>query len=186
MTNTIFTKAIAGLATAALLLPFAASAHSLGLSVDGHAKVGVSIGDRIDKALDRIEHKGDTDTHKDERTFERATTTAAKITAKATRVQVAADSMLSFEARVAGLISSSTIEDKTAIQAKFDAFKSGAISAKTEAGNAISVAGQVNATNSTTTNASLLAQAKIDLREARNFLKDATQALFSVLRSLWK
>ena len=178
--NSIF-KVVAGSTLGVLLLPTLAFAHEGVVKGD----VGV-LGVRIEKALDKIEKKGEHMDRKEHRLMAHATTTAAAIGKQALRIQAAAESMLSFEGRVSALIASSSAEGKAALEAKFAAFKSAATSAKLEAGSAIVGSAAVSATNSTTTNASLLAQAKIDLREARNFLHEAKVALLSIFRSLWK
>ena len=179
--KSVTTKLIAGSAAAMLLVPTLAFAHED--SVKAH--VGVSIGNRIEKALDRIEHKGKNEVKKDEHKVMQATTTAAAITKKATAVQVAADTMLSFNSRVSALIASSSAETKAALQTQFNTFTTAATNAKVEAGKAISGSAQVNATNSTTTNATLLAAAKVDLKEAKSFLNEARKALFSIFQALF-
>ena len=167
------TKVLATGAIAVLLMPTLALAHDKGTQV----RLGASIEHRLEK-LEKGEHKK---FHK----AGHASTTAAVITKQAVRVQTAADTMLSFNDRIGALIASSSVEQKAALEAKFTVFTSGAASAKVEAGSAISGAAQVNANNSTTTNAALLAAAKVDLREARGFLHDAQKALMQILRTLW-
>ncbi len=176
------TKIIATAAMAALILPTFALAHEnegKGLEV----RIGANIEHKIDR-IEKGEHK-DRNEHKGDRVAANATTSAAVIVKKATRIQVAADSMLSFNDRIAALIATSDATVKAALETKFAAFKTAGASAKVEAGNAAGGAAQVNASNSTTTNATLLAAAKVDLREAKGFLHDAQKGLMQILRSLW-
>lgn len=179
--NVFITKVAAGAAAAALLVPSLAFAHEGDVKVRGQ----VSIGTRIEKTLDRIEHKGDKHADKLEHEGKRATTTAAAITKKAVRIQGSVDAMAGFNTRIQGLIASSSASEQADLNAKFGTYTTAAANAKVEAGKAISGVAQVNASNSTSTNASLITQAKVDLREAHSFLKDAQKALFSLLRSLW-
>lgn len=187
------TKYIATGAIVALMAPTLALAHD---NNDIKSTTGLQV--RIEKGIDRAEHR---DEHRDERKDERkehrdehksefkakhATSTASAITKGAVRIQAAADTMLSFNSRIAGLIASSSVETQAALQAKFAEFTLDVGSAKTEASAAAATAAQVNASNSTTTNASLIVSAKTDLKEARGFLHDAREAFFSILRSLWK
>ncbi len=174
--NKNFTKLVAGSAAAMLLLPTLALAH------EGDNKGKNTLQHRIEVRLDKAERH---EKHDDDNKVKNASTTAAKITKQAVRVQAAADTMLSFNARISALIASSSADSKAALQAKFAQFQTGATNARLEAGKAITGSAQVNASNSTTTNASLLAAAKVDLKEARGFLHDAKEAFFSVLRSLW-
>ena len=136
---------------------------------------------RIEHRLDKIE-KG---ARGERRAEVHASTTAASIIKKATRVQATADSMLSFNDRIGALIASSSAETKTKLETAFIAFKSDAVNAKVQAAAAISGAAQVNASNSTTTNTALLVAAKVDLREAKEFLHNAQKGLMQILRSLW-
>ncbi len=176
--NKTFTKVLAGSAAAMLLLPTLALAHG-GENWEKSKNWGKnSLQVRIENRLDKAEHR-------DDRPIKNATTTAASITKKGVRIQAAVDTMLSFNGRVSALIASSSAETMAALQAKFSQFQTAATNAKVEAGAAITGAAQVNATNSTTTNASLIATAKADLREARNFLQDAKEAFFSILRSFF-
>ena len=176
--NQTLTKVLAGSATAMLLLPTIAFAHDNG---DNRGKNSLQV--RIENRLEKAEGRND---RNDDRATKHATTTAASITKKALSIQAAADTMLSFNGRVSALIASSSVETKAALQAKFTQFQTAAANAKIEAGKAITGSAQVNATTSTSTNATLLAAAKVDLHEARNFLHDAKETLFSILRSLWK
>jgi len=159
---------------ATLLLPTLALAHE-------NKGSEVRFETSIEQRLQKIE-KGE---HKEVRTKANATVTAEAVTKKATRIQTAADSMLSFNGRIGALIASSSAEGNAALEAKFAAFKTDAADAKVQAAAAISGAAQVNASNSTTTNATLIAAAKVDLKEANGFLHDAKKALMQILRSLW-
>lgn len=161
-------------AIATLLLPTLALAHE-------NKGPEVRFGASIEQRLQKIE-KGE---HREVRAKANATTTAAAITKKAVRIQTAADSMLSFNDRIGALIASSSADGKAALEAKFATFKTGAADAKAQATAAVSGAAQVNTSNSTTTNAALLAAAKVDLKEANGFLHDAKKALMQVLRLLW-
>ena len=163
---------------ATLLLPTLAFAHE---NKGTEVRFETSIEKRLQK-IEKGENKGE---HKEVRAKANATTTAAAITKKAVRIQTSADGMLSFNDRIGALIANSSAEGKAALEAKFAAFKIGAADAKVQATAAISGAAQVNASNSTTTNATLLAAAKVDVKEANGFLHDAKKALMQILRSLW-
>jgi len=179
----LITKTAAGIAVATLLVPTIAFGH------EGEAKKGLgfegALKMRIEKKLDKAEKRDLKEQSRDERVLKLATTTAASIAKQGERIKLAADTMLSFDARIAALIASSSSEEKAALEAKFAEFKSDAASSKIEAQAAINAAAEVNASNSTTTNANLLISAKTDLREAKGFLHDAREALFSILRSFW-
>ena len=159
---------------ATLLLPTLALAHE-------NKGSEVRFETSIEQRLQKIE-KGE---HKEVRAKANATTTAAAVTKKAVRIQTAADGMLSFNDRIGALIANSSAEGKAALEAKFAEFKTDAADAKVQAAAAISGAAQVNASNSTDTNATLLAAAKVDLKEAKGFLHGAQKALMQILRSLW-
>ena len=171
------TKILATGAIATLLLPTLALAH------EGEVKGNLEV--RIENRLEKAEKKEVREVKHDERRVKHASTTAAAITKAGVRIQTAADTMLSFNDRVGALIAGADAEIKAALEAKFAAFKTAGANAKVEAGNAISGAAQVNATNSTTTNASLIATAKVDLREAKGFLHEAQKTFFSILRMFW-
>ena len=175
----IVTKILATSAMATLLLPTLALAH------EGTVKSDNSLQVRIEKGFLRAENKDSRDEKKEDRQVKHASTTAAAITKQGVRIQTAAETMLSFNDRIGVLIAGADADVKAALEAKFTAFKTAGASAKVEAGNAITGAAQVGATNSTTTNASLIAAAKIDLREAKGFLHEAQKALFSILRIFW-
>jgi hypothetical protein len=160
---------------ATLLVPTLALAH------ENKGKDEVRFSTSIEKRLQKIED-GE---HREVRIKANATTTAAAFTKKAVRIQTSADSMLSFNDRIGALIASSSAEGKAALEAKFAAFKTGAADAKVQAAAAISGAAQVNASNSTTTNAALLTAVKVDIKEANGFLHDAKKALMQILRLLW-
>lgn len=172
-----FTKVAAAGAIATLLIP------TLAFADNDRSKKSLEV--RIEKGIERVEKKGDHDKRKEFRADARATSTAAAYSKQALRVQGAADTMLSFEARIAALIASSSLSEKASLEAKYAEFRQDALSAKTEAGKVVSAMAQVKAENSTTTNATLLAQAKVDLKESKSFLIEAKQALFSILRALW-
>lgn len=177
----LITKSIAGAALATLLVPGIAFGHEdAGLKADGALKM------RIEKKIEKAEKREHKEHDRDARVLKLATSTAASISKQAQRIQASADVLLSFDARIAALIASSSAEGKAALEAQFAEFKSDATSAKVEAGKAITAAAQVNGSASTTANAALLASAKTDLKESKGFLHDAREALFSILRSLWK
>lgn len=186
---------------AALLLPMAASAHGVGLNLGGGLNFGAGgektktqvegngdfnvnanakIGDRHDGDRDdRDEHK------KEVRAAANASTTAAVVIKKANRLQNIADFMGSIgttiEAKLAALgttspaVTTATVDYKTQLS-----------SAKAQANAAIATAATVDAGNSTTTNASILAQAKASLQAAKDFLATAGADLRIMLRFLWK
>lgn len=177
----LITKSIAGAAVATLLVPTIAFGHEggKGLHADGALKM------RIEKKLEHAEKRDLKERKHEYRVLKHSTTTAAAITKQGERIKLAADTMLSFDARIAALIASSSAEAKAGLEAKFAEFKADAASSKTEAQAAINTAAQISASNSTTTNASLMLSAKTDLKEAKGFLHDAKEALFSIFRSLW-
>lgn len=171
-------------ATAALtafLLPSLAFAHG----AEGKANVQANVSAKIEKALDRVERKDDHRKDKEERRLRQATATAAAITKAAVQVQSSADALLSFNTRVSALIASASAAERAALQTEFAAYTTAAANAKVEAGKAIAAVAGVTAQTGSTTNATLLAQAKTDLKEARGLLHDALQGFFSVIRSLW-
>lgn len=174
------TKSVTVGAITALLLPTLAFAHS-----EGQQK---SLEVRIQKGIERVErrneHKDDRDDKREMRFQAYATTTAAKLSKQAARIELGATTMLSFNTRIQALIASSS-DNQAELQAKYAAYTASATNAKTEAGKVIAAAAQVTASSSTTTNATVLASMKTDLREAQNFLGEAKKALFSLLRSLW-
>jgi hypothetical protein len=177
--NTI-TKGIATGVIAALLVPTLAFADN-----DNRGKASLEL--RIQKGIERIEKKGQHNDKREERLLKHASTTAAKITAKAQGIQAAANTMLSFETRIGGLIASSSVEGKAALETKFAQFKQSATSSVSKAQSAINLSAQANAsTTASSTNAALLAQAKVELKEAKGFLHEAKKVLFSILRSLWR
>ena len=178
----ILTKVIATSAVATLLLPTLALAHGIGVGVKGDNSLQV----RIEKGIVRAENKDSRDQNKEDRQVKHATTTAAAITKQAVRIQTAADTMASFNDRIGALIAGADATVKADLETKFAAVKTAEANAKVQAGNAITGAAQVNASNSTTTNATLLAAAKVDLREAKGFLHEAQKALFSILRIFWR
>ena len=165
---------------------------TLALAHENETKLGVGAGlnVRIEKGIERAEKHDEKKDHRDEkhedRKVKQATTTAAAITKQGVRIQAAADTVLSFNARMSALIASSSADTKAALEAKFATYTTAAANAKVEAGKAITAAAQINASNSTTTNATLITTAKVDLKEAKGFLHDAKEAFFSILRTLWK
>lgn len=179
----LITKTAAGIAVATLLVPTIAFGHEgedkKGLGAEGALKM------RIEHKLEKAENREHREEKREDRWTKNASTTAAAIIKKGQRIQLAADTMLSFDARIASLIASSSVEEKAGLEALFAKFKTSATSSKTEAQAAINTAAQINASNSTTTNANLFLSAKTDLKEAKGFLHDAKEALFSILRSLW-
>lgn len=167
-------------AIAALLLPTLALANEGGgVRGEGANKP------RFEHRLEKAEKREARDAKYPDRLGKRATTTAAAITKQGVRVQQASENLLSFSTRASALIANADAEDKTALEAKFAAYATAANNAKVEALKAITTAGQIQATNSTSTNAALLISAKADLKEAKGLLHDAKQAFFSILRTLW-
>ncbi|MSR70489.1 hypothetical protein EXS62_00370 [Candidatus Kaiserbacteria bacterium] len=173
-------KFITGGALVALMLPTLALANENGSNA---VKVRADLQTRIEKQFNRIEKGDKHDVKKDEKKFDRATTTAANITKQAVRIQGAVDVLASFDARLQTNIASSS--NAAALTLKYNDYKTAATGAKTKAGTAISGAAQVNATNSTTTNAALLATAKVDLKESKGFFHDAQKLFMQILHSLW-
>lgn len=166
------TQVLATGAIASLLLPTLAFAHEGKTSVNFEQHLTAKIEKKFDQA-------GKHEARKDAR----ATTAAAAITAKAVRVQKTVDVFASFDARLGAAVASSS--NAVALTAKFNDYKTNATSAKVEAGKAIAGAAQVSTANSTSTNAALLVQAKVDLKESKGFLQDAKKLFMQILRSLW-
>jgi hypothetical protein len=179
------TKILATGAMATLLLPTLAFANEGGLKARGDGNLQLRIEHQLDKVEKKEVRNDKHDEKHDARRIKSATTTAAAITKQGVRIQAAADTMLSFNTRVEALIASSSTDGKAALEAQFAAFKTAGVSAKVEASNAITGVAAVNANNSTTTNASIIATAKVDLKQAKGFLHDAKEAFFYILRTLW-
>ena len=165
-----------------LLLPFAASAHN-----DNGLRLGSLIGkgNLTAEVKADIKHNNDRkDRHDDDKKERKATTTAATITAKATRTVKAADFMASLSpvlaTRIAGagLTASSTADANV----KLAAYNTAVTGAKTQANAAITVAAQINTTNSTTTNATLLDTAKAKLKAAHECLLTAQKNFKLIVR----
>ena len=175
----MFTKVIAGSAIAMMLVPALAFAN------EGKGDAGARLHGRIEAQIFKIEHKDERWQKQEDRIRAHASSTSSSIIKKATRIQEAADTMLSFQGRVGALIASSSVVDKAALNAKLNIFASNATSAKAKAGEAITVANQVNASSSASSTLSLIAAARADLKQAKQFLHDAQKAFLSILRALW-
>ncbi len=167
-------------AIASLLLPTLALANERGVRADGALKL------RIEHRLEKAEKRDMRGEKHEDHLGKRATTSAAAITKQGVRIQNASDNLLSFNVRMSALIAGAGVEEKAALEAKFAEYTTAATHAKLEAGKAIAGAAQVNANNSTTTNATLIAAAKTDIREAKAYLHTAKETFFSILRTLWK
>jgi len=202
MKNNTLKKLLAGSAMAVMVLPMAASAHGLGLNLDGDLDLGAGgekekthlegngtfnmnanakVGDR-DNDNDK---DGDKEHRKEIKASKNASTTAAVVTKKANRVKDVADFMgsigASIESKLAGLgtttpaVATATVDYKTQLAG-----------AKSQAQAAINTAATVAVGNSTTTNASIVAQAQVSLKAAQDFLAAARADLKLMLSFLWQ
>jgi hypothetical protein len=167
-------------AIATLLVPTFALAHQGGDRGEGNLTL------RAEHRLAKMEKKEHHFEKHGESLGKHATTTATTITKQGVRIQNASEDLLSFNARMNALIANADAADKVGLEAKFAAYTTAASNAKIEAGKAMATAGQINAANSTTTNAALITSARADLREAKGLLHDAKETFFSILRTLWK
>src|SRR3989344_5236164 len=122
----MFTKVIAGSAIAMMLVPALAFAN------EGKGDAGVRLQGRIEAQIFKIEHKGERGQKQEDRIRAHASSTSSSIIKKATRIQEAADTMLSFQGRVGGLIASSSVADKAALEARLGVFGKKATSAQAQ------------------------------------------------------
>lgn len=195
MTTITLKRVLAGSTLAVLLLPMAASAHSLGFNLGG----GLTLGLGADKDKTQVEGNGDInlnanakvgnrddgDKHdKDIKATASASTTAATITKKATRLQDIADFMASFGATLESKLTASGTTSPAVATATTD-YKVQLAGAKSQAQTAINTAATLNASSSTSTNTDIAAQAKLSLKAARDFLATAATDLRVMLKFFW-
>lgn len=198
---------LAGSAAALMLAPFAASAHEggLGLKLGGsfgkdnnpglHLSLGSVFGVRAgddnrsatstQKERDNEEHAHATSTVD----FKgNATTTAARLTARANRVETIADLMGSLSTTLATKISGANLSASSTADAnaKLGDYNTNVASAKAQGQAALSAAGSINGSNSTTTNTAFTTQAQADLSSAQSFLKTAAQDLHNILKLIFQ
>jgi hypothetical protein len=204
-------KTILGAAAAALLAvaPLAASAHEdhgltlgsfLGAQSNMGLKLGQIIGVRADEhagATAAVERDNDNDGEQGERgAFERhasstqivASTTAARITARANRILRTADAMGLFSTALGQRIASSSLDASTTAQATalLSEFDTNIGGAKTQASAALGVAAQLGSTTGASSTADLAAQARGDLSAAREFIRAAVQDVRHILSLIFK
>lgn len=199
-------KLLAGSAVAVMLLPMAASAHTgldvsaaLGGKSDGHSQglhlgsfLGVRAGDD-NHATSTRDNDNDGDHGKVMGTSTvafhgNASTTAAHITTKANRITAIADLMASMSSTLASKISAANLSasSTTLANTKLADYNTSLTGAKAQAAAAITAAGNLNANNSTTTNATFSAQAKTDLSAAQKLLRTAAQDIHFILSLIFK
>ena len=199
---TIGTKLLAGVAAAALLLPAAASAHDtnglnlgqfLGKAVS-HEGLKLGIGANASTTLGHRDNDNDGDRHEGEHATStkafhgNASTTAARLTAKANRLSAVADFFASFSGKLSQKIASSSLSASSTAAAnlKLADYNTNVAGAQLNASAAATTAAQINAGNATSTNAGFVATAKADLKAARDFLNAAKQDFRAILQLIFK
>lgn len=191
---TLSRNVLAAAAAAALLLPAAASAHTNGLgqilahdtgikmALKLNSQVSLDTGAsttlRIERDHDGFEHASTT-----AHAFV-ASTTAARLSAKAQRLSSVADFMGSLSSNLSARITSSSLSASStaAAQSKLGDYNANVANAKADAQAALGIAGQIASTTASTT---LAAQAQADLKAARGFIRTAQQDLRTIFRVLF-
>lgn len=198
-------KTIASAAAAAVIAaaPLAASAHEgqglkLGAFLGTHDSMGLHLGQVV--GLHVGEDASTTaSTTKVERDNEDrggrhatstaivASTTAARISAQASRILRVADTMSAFGGTLSSRIASSSLSTTTAASANalLSDFNTNVAQAKVQANAALSLSTQLGSTTASSTT-SLAAQARTDLKSAREFLRAAAQDMRHILSLIFK
>lgn len=193
MNITILKKVLAGSAMAAMLLPVAASAQgldlggALNLGIRGEDKTQVEGNGSFNVNANAENHRdGDwrKDDHKETRATKTASTTAATLTKKAHRLNDVADFMSSIGAVIEtklALLGTTT----PAVIAATANYKTQIAGAHIQTQSALNAAATINANNSTTTNAAIVAQTQANLKAAQDFLAAARADFKVMLHFLW-
>jgi len=184
-----------------MLLPFAASAHGIGLNVGSfigqgaiHANFNANVGNKEGHGTVTAK-KWDNDGDKDDRgvhatttpVVTNASTTQAQLVKKATRTNAIANFMSSISPAVSARIAGSGLSASSTAtaNAQLADYNTNVANAKVQANAALTAAGNINANNASTTNDGFVTTAKADLTAAANFLKTAQKDLMSILHAIF-
>jgi hypothetical protein len=193
-------KVLAASAAALMLLPMAASAHEglkLGsfvgqgiLHANINANVGGTLGGNVGHKSGDNDNDGDNDGRHATSTTAvgvNASTTAAAIDKKATRISNVADFMGSLSTNLAARIASSSLSASSTAtaNAQLGDYNTNVANAKTQATAAMTAAGNLSDSNATSTNAGFIATAQADLQAARGFLQTAAKDLHLILQAIF-
>ena len=184
MKSTIVLKGLASVAAVAILVPAVASAHDFGAGTaeNGNADAGLHIGGlhlglgADVKAGAEVKHDGGNDNDGDDGHVKAhaSTTASGAITKKANRIELMADVLGSIGATLEGKLASTTASST----ADISALNSGIANSKVQAHAAI------NLVAGSSTDATVLAQAEVDVKAAQGFLNDARKALAGIWRTV--
>lgn len=184
---------LAGAAVAvSMLVPMAVSAH--GLDLKGHGGLGIFLGlghnkeDLEASSTVAVHHDGDRDNDEGHDKALSATSSSklgTSITRQGVRIQNTADFLGTLSPVLAQKIANSTASASStaAAQTKLTDYNSALAGANTNAQAAITLGGTLASSTGTTTD--LAAQARTDLKVARDFLQQARQDLIAIVHTLW-